>query len=132
MQVQKDKQKEIRLAIIGTAGRLDDAPKLTLEKWNSCKRFIAHFVKYYDIKHVISGGAAGMDHLAVGLYIAHLIEKLDLAFPARFDMKKVEFEDTGEDYSWNNPGATANFYHRHFSKIIGVDTLTQVKQAIEK
>lgn len=122
----------MRLGIIGTAGRMEDGPKLTLDKWNEMKRIIAKFIKDRKIVHVISGGAAFSDHLAVGLYIAHLVEKLDLALPCKFDMDNVQFFDTGEFSAWNNPGGTSNFYHKYFSRTANIDSLAQIKAAIEK
>lgn len=122
----------MRLAIIGTAGRKDDARKLTLPVWNDCKRLIARFVKEHGVRHVVSGSAAGMDHLAVGLYLAGLVDKLDLALPCAFDVATHSFEDTGEDFAATNPGGTALFYHEHFSNRMGIDSLAQIAAAITK
>jgi hypothetical protein len=122
----------MKLAIIGTAGRLEDGKKLDLAKWNDMKRTIAAFVKEHSIRHVVSGGAAYADHLAVGLYLAGLVDHLDLMLPCEFDMNKVQFHDTGEYSSFTNPGGTSNFYHRHFSARVGIKSLTQIEAAIAK
>jgi hypothetical protein len=122
----------VKLAIIGTAGRLEDGKKLNLAKWNDMKRLVAAFVKDHDVKHVVSGGAAFSDHLSVGLYLAGLIDHLDLMLPCEFDMKEVRFFDTGEYNAWNNPGGTSNFYHQHFSAKILRDSLGEIAKAITK
>lgn len=120
-----------RLAIIGTAGRKEDARKLTLPVWNDMKRTIARFVKEHGIKHVVSGGAAGADHLSVGLYLAGLVDHLDLALPAPFDMD-TGFLDNDSDLAFLNPGKVCTFYHEPFSRIMGIDSINQIKQAITK
>lgn len=122
----------MKLAIIGTAGRGPDSLSLTVAKWNDMKRIVARFIKEQNIKHVVSGGAAFSDHMAVGVYLAGLVEKLDLYFPCKFDTEKVEFYDSGSDISFVNPGGVANFYHEHFSKKMGIKSLLQIKQAIDK
>lgn len=122
----------MKLAIIGTAGRKDDAPRITLPLWNDMKRIVARFVAEQGIRHVISGGAAVADHMAVGLYLAGLVGHLDLALPAAFDTATCRFHDTGGDDSWDNPGGVCNWYHEHFSKRVGIDSLAQIAAAIAK
>ena len=124
-----------RLAIIGSAGRKDDADKLTLSVWNDMKRAIYRFVTEHEIKDVISGGASFADHLAVGLFNAGFIDTLTLALPCEFDWNAGQFLDTGYrgKESWKtNPGATSNYYHQQFSRVIGKSSLEEIKTAIYK
>lgn len=122
----------MKLAIIGTAGRKEDGVKLTLAVWNDMKRVIARFVKEHGIRHVASGGAAGADHLSVGLYLAGLVDHLDLALPCAFDVKEGRFYDNDGETAWDNPGGVCAFYHGHFSRAVGIDSLSQLKAAIAK
>ena len=122
----------MKLAIIGTAGRKDDARRITLPLWNDMKRTIARFVKEHGVRHVVSGGAAVSDHLSVGLYLAGLIDHLDLALPAPFDVDKCAFHDTGGDDWYDNAGGVCNWYHSYFSKAVGISSLKQIDAAIAK
>lgn len=122
----------MKLAIIGTAGRKEDADLLNKEKWDDMKRAVYDFVKKYKIDHVISGGAAYADHLAVGLFNAGIVKKLELALPCKFDTKKVQFHDTGVVDWKTNPGNTSNYYHLRFSTTVGIKSLQEIKTAIEK
>src|SRR4029077_1292165 len=79
-----------------------------------------------------SGGAAFSDHLAVRLYLEHLMEAFDLNnsdhcfktltlwMPCAFQERR--FADTGS-YDWKaNPGKIANRQHDLFSKLIKHDS----------
>jgi hypothetical protein len=70
--------------------------------------------------------------MAVGLYLAGLVDHLDLMLPCPFDQATSAFEDTGEYDTFNNPGLTSTFYHRHFSDKMGIDSLAQIAAAITK
>lgn len=122
----------MKLAIIGTAGRKDDADKLTIQKWNEMKKVVARFVKEHKIEIAISGGAAYADHLAVGLYNAKLVYDLKLFLPCEFDIEKVKFLDNGSKDWRTNPGKISNWYHSEFSKKIGINSLEEMKKAILK
>jgi hypothetical protein len=120
------------LAIVGTAGRGSDASRLTLPVWNDMKRTVYRFVKDGGYTDVISGGAAYADHLAVGLFNAGHVQKLTLALPCEFDWHAGRFVDDGT-VDWRaNPGGTLNYYHRPFSKVIGRNSLEEIKTAIYK
>lgn len=121
----------MKLAIIGTAGRKDDGDKLNLSVWNNMKRTVYRFVKEKNIDHIISGGAAYADHLAVGLFNAHLVKKLELALPCEFDLELVKYKDTGIKDWRLNPGKTSNYYHKLFSDTCNIDSLAELKKAIE-
>src|SRR3546814_19208067 len=65
----------IRIAIVGTAGRTNDASRVSLEAWNAmladARRQIATLKwRVFECRAIslVSGGAAWADHLAVALY----------------------------------------------------------------
>jgi hypothetical protein len=115
------------LAIIGTAGRGEDIKKLTPDLWKRAKRLIYDFIVKDQTESLISGGAAWADHLAVQLYNKNLVRYLVLALPCKFDMENCQFVEEG----FRSCGNTANYYHKKFSKVMGVESLPQIKQAID-
>lgn len=111
------------VAIIGTAGR-DPTKVYDIDLWckmweDVCKRFVEG--KSY---HLVSGGAAWADHLAVELFLAKRVEKLTLHFPAPFKFGAF----VGPSKS---SASTANFYHAKFTKETGIDSLRQLQEAIQ-
>lgn len=96
------------------------------------KRVAATFIKEHEVETVVSGGAAWADHLAVGLYNAGLVPNLILFLPCSFFMGECRFLDTGMGNARNNPGFVANYYHRNFSKAVGINSLEEIKNAINK
>lgn len=118
------------LAIIGSAARREDTAVFTLPVWNNCKRLIYKFVQDHNVTDVISGGAAGIDGLAAGLFNAKIVKNLTLALPCEFMWQEGRFFDNGEVDWRTNSGGTLNFYHDRFSQTIGKNTLLDVKTAI--
>jgi hypothetical protein len=107
------------VAIIGTAGR-DPKYKMTADLW----RWMANdAIQRASSKHLVSGGAAWADHLAVGLFLNGHAKSLVLHLPAPF----VEGRFVGPHRS---SGSTANYYHDLFSAAIGQGTLDQIRRAI--
>lgn len=79
---------------------------------------------------LISGGAAGVDHIAVRLYLEKYISDIELHLPCRWKDKK--YFDSGE-YDWRtNPGKTSNYYHNKFSQILGLNSLNEIDQVLIK
>lgn len=114
------------LAIIGTSGRKDPLIKKDfINMYNHAKKF----VKKHHIKHVVSGGAAWADHVAVKLFLRNKINFLTLELPCSFENK---FKDTGVVNWITNPGGTLNYYHRKFTQIRNRDSLAEINQAIQK
>lgn len=132
----KQKPSVTSIAIIGTAGRKADEHKLTKEIWNKM------IVKAEDIitkewefrwseVALVSGGAAYSDHVAVVLFTKNKQEtRLTLELPCAWD--KTQFKDLGIFSPNLNPGGTSNFYHRKFSKKMGIDSLEDIARAIEE
>lgn len=85
---------------------------------------------YHDLKarvkfenHLVSGGAAWADHLAVAMYMSGAVDNLTLHLPAPFDGTKF----IGPEKS---AASAANYYHQKFSRILGVNTLNEIAQVI--
>ena len=120
-------KKEMPLAIIGTAGRKEDAARLHIDMWKNIYIQVRQIIRERKITHLISGGAAWADHLAVQLFNQGEVEKLDLYLPARWNTFAYE-EGTG--YGTQNPGGTSNYYHRKFSERLGIESLEEIQAAI--
>ena len=83
-----------------------------------------------NIDHLVSGGAAWADHIAVELYLKGLAPNLTLYLPCSFENGK--YKDTGVFDFKTNPGGTLNYYHSLFSKKIGRNSLDDISRAIQK
>jgi hypothetical protein len=110
------------IAIIGTAGR-DKTKPMTLALWQWMIRNVREHVPQGS--HVVSGGAAWADHLAVSLMLTGWANELTLHFPAPFDQRNLRF--IGPDKS---AASAANYYHSVFSKTIDRDTLGQIAEVL--
>lgn len=81
--------------------------------------------------HLISGGAALSDHVAISLYLKYrdiLTIPLDITIylPSLWDKENKIHQDTGDARWYINPGKTANSQHRYFSKIMGFNSLNEI------
>lgn len=123
---------EITLSIVGTAGRKDDAKRLSKKHFEAmcvvanglitqCKEI------NYPISTLVSGGAAWADHVAVTLFLEKKAPHLRLFLPCEF--VGGSFRDNGNTDAYKNPGGTANYYHRQFQKNTGINSLTQLQIA---
>ena len=98
----------MRIGIIGTAGRRDDAPKMSMALYASMRKRLDELLHCVPVseRDLQSGGAAWADHLAVDVFNDKQAASLTLHFPAPFVWPK--FVGTEE-------GRTANYYHEKFS-----------------
>lgn len=116
-----------KLAIIGTAGRGDDAPRISASIYDAMFSDVRDVIRRWEIDEAVSGGAAVADHLAVRAFNEGFVSSLTLYLPAEFrnglfvPNPSVRF----------NPGATCNNYHRAFSKSCGIDSLSELRRAVE-
>lgn len=79
--------------------------------------------------HLVSGGAAWSDHVAVVLYLEGRAQDLTLFVPAPFVGLGLGFRDTG-NWDWrSNPGKTSNYYHKSFSKTTNRDSFRELESA---
>lgn len=102
----------MKIGIIGTAGRKEDAAKLTAKHVEYMIQIALMHVSSKDT--VVSGGAAWADHTAV--LIRPHCARLFLQLPCKWDVNKRAYHDTNINNFQTNPGGTSNYYHRLFSK----------------
>ena len=121
----------IRVSIIGTAGRGPEVLNRVdyTSMYESAKFHIDTLKhKHKDLPiHVISGGAAISDHLAISLFMKDQVEHLILHLPAEY--KNGRFVETNSKY---DTGKTANYYHDKFSKWMKANTLSAIQMAKDK
>ena len=110
------------LAIIGTAGRRDDATRISRSLYDAAFERVRQAIARHKIDAVVSGGAAFADHLAVRAFNEGLGSRLTLHLPAKF---------AGGRFAGNRDADTANYYHRQFSDACGLPSLTEIGRAID-
>lgn len=123
----------MRIAIIGTAGRREDARKLGAHSYLQMVEVatrVAQKLANGGTWRAVSGGAAWADHLAVTLFLNGTAAGLDLELPAQLGADG--FADTGVRDFRSNPGGTSNHYHRAFSRVAGVDSIAELNTAASR
>jgi len=120
---------EITLAIVGTAGRKDDAKRLTRKHFEAMCIVASGLVEQinesnYPITHLVSGGAAWADHVAVRLFLDKKVPGLRLFLPAAFE--DGSYHDNGNKDAYENSGGTANYYHKQFQQRTNINSLTDI------
>jgi hypothetical protein len=117
--------KPVYLAIIGTACRNEDENKINKSLFQKIKQKILAEIskRKWSLEqiHLLSGGAAGIDHCAVSLFLDQQMEEtgfasLTLYLPAKWDKVKCQYMESQN-------GKTSNMLHRSFGKCIEKDTL---------
>jgi hypothetical protein len=113
----------MKIAIIGTAGRDKDKP-LTYEDFMWMRDEVENYLFYntewdsalkqFEKIHLVSGGAAWADHVAVDLWLDYDFGGITLHLPCEWDATQCQFIDGGFN-NWH-PGRIANYYHRKFTK----------------
>lgn len=98
------------LAIIGTAGRGEDGPKLTNYHWLKMVEASRHVIKENEIETLVSGGAAWADHVAVEIGLRDNIKT------------KIWLPENGRDLS------TTHYYHGKFSSVRDFDTWKELNE----
>ncbi len=110
----------MNIAIIGTAGRGDDAARLTKDIYFQMLEIVRKISSYLALQSegkwtAISGGAAWADHLAVTSRILGRATDLELELPCPLTEYGL-FLDSGKPDSRTNPGGISNYYHKLFNK----------------
>lgn len=123
---------EITFSIVGTAGRGDDASKLSRKHFEAmciiASGLLEQFAENnYPVTHLVSGGAAWADHVAVKLFLLHKAPHVRLYIPCKWD--NGSYEDTGADDWKLNPGRVLNRYHKAFSNKTLLNSLTEIQIA---
>jgi hypothetical protein len=135
----------MKVAIIGTAGRRDDAQKLSGQTFQNMVEAAADLInrlieeKGVEELTLISGGAAWADHVAVKLMLKpeglKIKPKLRLHMPCHFRTKPYPgFLDTKVRDFRKNPGGIANYYHEKFANQLYASryaTLREIAKAAE-
>lgn len=119
------------LAVIGTAGRDDDAPKLRAMGrpiYDSMYREVLRAGADWNVRHAVSGGAAWGDHLAVRGFLEGAFDALTLYVPAHWDGRRY----IPNERVPSNPGKTSNGYHAEFSRVARLDSLGEIAEAIRR
>ncbi len=116
------------LAIIGTAGRGDDAKALTVAHWRMMVCIGQTVVTMLECDHLVSGGSAVADHVAVQLFLDGAVKRLTLHLPTSF-----KHYDNGDapHFVATDSGARLNQLHAQFSRTANIDSLVQIARAIE-
>lgn len=106
----------MKIAIIGTAGR-DKTKPMTLALW---QWMVDHAMKHIpEGAHLVSGGAAWADHIAVELFLRGHAYELTLHLPAPYWSGRFHGP-------MRSSASAANYYHQRFSQVVGYDTLAEI------
>lgn len=116
------------MAIIGSAGRRDDAARMNSTIYAAMVKHAEDMVIRRQVDCLVSGGAAFSDHVAVTLFLNKKVKSLILFMPALFK----DGEYVARNGVKNNDAITANKYHRNFSKKCSLDSLADIDKAINK
>ncbi len=128
-------------AIVGTAGRKDDANRLSAKHFEAmcecAKLLLRRFNETdYGIDTLVSGGAAWADHVAVRLFLNKEVPKLKLFFPCQFLGPDIGFDPAPlneyEKQKGYSTGDTANHLHAKFSRKINANSFREIQLAIQQ
>jgi hypothetical protein len=116
-----------KLAIIGSAGRRDDAFRITSALYRAAYEKVEGLISALgSVDTLVSGGAAFADHLAVHLFLKGRVPSLRLYLPAHYSLATGRYV---EPYR-KCPGSITNHWHREFSRKCGGDSLNALRRAI--
>ncbi len=123
---------EITYAIVGTAGRKEDGKKLSRQHFEAMMLVATGLLEQinesnYPISHLVSGGAAWADHVAVRMFLDKKVPHLRLFLPDLWE--NGSYHDTGDKDPYRNPGGTANYYHGLFQRATGINSLSDIQIA---
>lgn len=109
------------IAVIGTAGR-DKTKPMTRKLWMWMVHHAMHTIPAGN--HLISGGAAWADHLAVCLFLEGHAKALTLHLPAPLGIQ-------GFNGPERSSATAANYYHTKFSEAIGYSSFQEILEATD-
>ncbi|EGC34220.1 hypothetical protein DICPUDRAFT_153621 [Dictyostelium purpureum] len=137
-----------KISIIGSARE----PLLKKQHYSYMYDTFKKFLKDNNINSndiiLVSGGAAWSDHVAIKAFLNNLGSELIIYLPCELikvsslstnsldndgESSNYQFKDNGnKDWDYN-PGASLNYYHRIFSKEVGVNnSINEIIKAKEK
>jgi len=121
-------------AIVGTAGRKDDAPLMSKELFYKAVTRMWELMEEWKINSLVSGGAAWMDHIMIEMLLNPIKNEVQIGdnirflyvpsaatihLPCRIDSKglfNAKFPEGDRWYCKAWEARTANYYHEIFSK----------------
>lgn len=126
-----------RVSIVGTAGRLNVERDMSLDVFNAMVASATEQLPRMtglpsSCIHLVSGGAAWADHVAVTLFLWGGFAGLTLHMPCAWRRDTVCFEDNHSCESSRNPGRFANMYHARFETKTGIHSLRQIQESVER
>lgn len=109
------------LAIIGTAGRRGDGERLNVAVFDVMTDIAYDVIRETGITHLVSGGAAWADHVAVRLVLEGVIpaENLMIFLPSALN---------SDGFASSRDGNTSNYYHRKFSHTARIDSIAELNE----
>jgi hypothetical protein len=119
-QTTQSNNESLRIAIVGTAGRKDDAEKLYGDLFPLFIQKTLQTIQEISKKHphkkieLVSGGAAWADHIAVQLFLQKKADTLELNLPTKL-LPTNQFQ---EETEFKSPGNVANYWHKKFSQAL--------------
>lgn len=119
---QEEKNTTTTVTIAGTAGRVDDANRMTKALFESMIE-AAHRIITKDLELdpggtiLVSGGAAYADFVAVKLFMRGGYAGLRFFIPGKWESKQ---------FTGTKDADTANRYHRAFSKVCGFSSFDEM------
>lgn len=119
----------VRIAIVGWSGGRVVPSLQTRELFDAMvakARSVIESMALWETVHLVSGGAAWSDHVAVGLFLQGQAAGLTLHLPCTMADK---FQDNGDTRWEKNPGRLANARHRMFSSSTGIASLREILEA---
>lgn len=124
---------EITLSIVGTAGRKDDEKRLSSQSFSAmysvAESLINQLIKSnYPVTHLVSGGSAWADHVAVKLFLDNKANNLRLFIPCEFNNGRFTDKNSGIR-QFNPPGDTLNYYHSKFQRKTNINSLSEIQVA---
>lgn len=124
---------EITFSIVGSAGRRDDASKLSRKHFDAACIVADGLIDQindsnYPLTHLVSGGAAWMDHVAVKLFLDKKVKNLRLYLPCYFNTGAFFNDRTGVTKKFDI-ATTLHKYHRQFQIVTGINSLSQIQTA---
>lgn len=118
------------IGVVGTAGRKEDEPKLNKAVYDAMYFALLAQLKGVPVqeRHLVSGGSAYADHLAVRAYLEGQCAKLTLHLPRALEKGHfAPYKDKAAD--------TMDYYHRVFSQKCFIDpsvSRAQLAEALNK
>lgn len=124
----------IFVSIIGLSGKRGLLDKLSIDTYNEAIANVIAELRNIAGKenskiHLISGGCAISDHIAVIIWNKIKNGELDLPIEKFTIYTHCKWED--DKYNKSKEGRDANHYHYMFSKYMKIHSLSEIKQAID-